>query len=179
MESASDYWKPVFFLLERAGFDCLLYHASQVKALPGRPETELDSAWLARITGQGSLAGSFVPAEEIRRLRTHTRYRRRLIQARTAEKERCEKLLEDGHLKLPGVISDIHGVSGRAMLRAIIAGERNPKALAQLARGVMRRKTARLEEALDCSFFTPRARLHPGDDAGQHRPLHRPDHGAG
>src|SRR6266699_2946315 len=120
MESTSDYWKPVFFLLEREGFDCLLYQASQVKALPGRPKTDkLDSAWLARITEQGSLAGSFVPPEEIRRLRTHTRYRRRLIQARTAEKERCEKVL------------------------------------AEMARGVMRRKIARLEEALDCSFFTP------------------------
>ena len=104
MESTSDYWKPVFFLLEREGFDCLLYQASQVKALPGRPKTDkLDSAWLARITEQGSLAGSFVPPEEIQRLRTHTRYRRRLIQARTAEKERCEKLLEDALLtELPG-----------------------------------------------------------------------------
>ena len=155
MESTSDYWKPVLFLLEREGFDCLLYQASQVKALPGRPKTDkLDSAWLAKITEQGSLAGSFVPPEEIRRLRTHTRYRRKLVQMRTAQKERCEKLLEDAHLKLSSVISDIHGVSGRDMLRAIIAGERSPAALAEMARGVMRRKTARLEEALDCSFFT-------------------------
>src|SRR5256884_4306646 len=145
MESTSDYWKPVLFLLEREGLDCLLYQASQVKALPGRPTTDrLDSAWLARITGQGSLAGSFVPPEDIRRLRTHTRYRRRLIQARTAEKDRCEKLLEDAHLKLSSVISDIHGVSGRDMLRAIIAGERNPEVLAQMARTRMRRKIAQL-----------------------------------
>ena len=156
MESTSDYWKPVFFLLEREGFDCMLYQASQVKALPGRPKTDkLDSAWLARVTEQGSLAGSFVPPEEIRRLRTHTRYRRKLVQMRTAQKERSEKLLEDAHLKLSSVISDIHGVSGRAMLRAIIAGERSTKVLAQMARGVMRRKIPRLEEALDCSFFTP------------------------
>ena len=156
MESTSDYWKPVFFLLEREGFDCLLYQASQVKALPGRPKTDkLDSAWLAKITERGSLAGSFVPPEEIRRLRTHTRYRRKLVQVRTAQKERCEKLLEDAHLKLSSVISDIHGVSGRDMLGAIAAGERNPKVLAGLARGVMRRKLAVLEEALDCSFFTP------------------------
>jgi len=155
MESTSDYWKPVYFLLEREGFDCLLYHSSQVKALPGRPKTDkLDSVWLAKVTERGSLAGSFVPPEDIRRLRTHTRYRRRLIQARTAEKQRCEKLLEDAHLKLSSVISDIHGASGRDMLRAIIAGQRNPRALADLARGVMRRKTALLEEALDCSFFT-------------------------
>jgi transposase len=155
MESTSDYWKPVYFLLEKEGLDCTLYHASQVKALPGRPKTDkLDSAWLAKITEQGSLAGSFVPPEEIRRLRTHTRYRRRLVQMRTAQKERCEKLLEDAHLKLSSVISDIHGMSGRDMLRAIIAGERNPKVLAEMARGRMRVKIRKLEEALDCSFFT-------------------------
>src|SRR6266704_5564511 len=156
MEATSDYWKPVYFLLEREGLDCLLYQASQVKALPGRPKTDkLDSAWLAKVTERGSLAGSFVPPEEIRRLRTHTRYRRKLVQMRTAQKERCEKLLEDAHLKLSSVISDIHGVSGRDMLRALAAGERNPKVLAQMARGVMRGKITRLEQALDCSFFTP------------------------
>jgi len=155
MESTGDYWKPVYFLLESEGFDCVLYHAAQVKALPGRPKTDkLDSVWLAKISERGSLAGSFVPPEEIRRLRTHTRYRRHLTQARTAEKQRAEKLLEDAHLKLSSVISDIHGVSGRAMLEAIIAGQRNPKALAQLARGSMRGKIRQLEEALDCSFLT-------------------------
>jgi transposase len=155
MESTSDYWKPVYFLLEREGFDCDLYPASRVKALPGRPKTDkLDSAWLAKITERGSLAGSFVPPEDIRRLRTHTRYRRKLVQMRTAQKARTEKLLEDGHLKLSSVISDIHGVSGRDMLRAIIAGERDPKVLAQMARGVMRGKIKKLEEALDCAFFT-------------------------
>ena len=155
MEATGDYWKPVYFLLEREGFDCVLYHAAQVKALPGRPKTDkLDSAWLAKITERGSLPGSFVPPEEIRRLRTHTRYRRHLTQARTAEKARCEKLLEDAHLKLSSVITDIHGVSGRDMLTAIIAGERNPKVLAQMAQTRMRGKIAQLEEALDCSFFT-------------------------
>src|SRR5579859_3055547 len=156
MEATSDYWKPVYFLLEQQGLDCVLYPAAKVKAQPGRPKTDrLDSVWLAKVTEQGSVTGSFVPPEDIRRLRTHTRYRRRLVQARTAEKERCEKLLEDAHLKLSSVISDIHGVSGRAMLKAIIAGERNPAVLAELARGRMRGKTARLAEALDCSFFTP------------------------
>jgi transposase len=155
MEATGDYWKPVFFLLEARGFDCHLYNAAQVKALPGRPKTDrADSVWLARITERGSVCPSFVPPEPIRRLRTHTRYRRHLTQARTAEKQRVEKLLEDGHLKLSSVISDIHGVSGRAMLEAIVAGQRDPKALAQLARGTMRGKIARLEQALDCSFFT-------------------------
>ncbi|HEY2308560.1 MAG TPA: IS110 family transposase [Streptosporangiaceae bacterium] len=155
MESTSDYWKPVFFLLEQQGFDCVLYQASKVKALPGRPKTDkLDSAWLAKVTERGSLAGSFVPPEDIRRLRTHTRYGRRLTQARTAEKQQAGKLLEDAHLKLSSVISDIHGVSGRDMLRALAVGERSPRALAEMARGVMRRKLAALREALDCSFFT-------------------------
>src|SRR6266699_4768929 len=155
MEATSDYWKPVFFLLESRGFDCQLYNAAQVKALPGRPKTDrADSIWLAKIVERGMISSSFVPPEPIRRLRTHTRYRRHLTQARTAEKERVEKLLEDGHLKLSSVISDIHGVSGRDMLDAIAAGQRDPKALAQLARGSMRGKIARLEEALDCSFLT-------------------------
>ena len=155
MEATGDYWKPVFFLLESRGFDCHLYNAAQVKALPGRPKTDrADSVWLAKITERGSVASSFVPPEPIRRLRTHTRYRRHLTQARTAEKQRVEKLLEDGHLKLSSVISDIHGASGRDMLAAIAAGQRDPKALAQLARGTMRAKIRRLEEALDCSFFT-------------------------
>jgi transposase len=155
MEATGDYWKPVFFVLESRGFDCQLYNAAQVKALPGRPKTDrADSIWLARITERGTVSSSFVPPEPIRRLRTHTRYRRHLTQARTAEKQRVEKLLEDGHLKLSSVISDIHGVSGRDMLAAIAAGQRDPKSLAQLARGTMRAKIRRLEEALDCSFFT-------------------------
>ena len=133
----------------------MLYHAAQVKALPGRPKTDKqDAVWLAKITERGSLPSSFVPPEDIRRLRTHTRYRRTVTQARTAEMQRVEKLLEDAHLKLSSVISDIHGVSGRAMLEAIIAGERNPVRLAQLARGRMRGKIRQLEEALDCSFLT-------------------------
>ena len=155
MEATGDYWKPVFFVLEARGFDCQLYNAAQVKALPGRPKTDrADSVWLARITERGSVASSFVPPEPIRRLRTHTRYRRHLTQARTAEKQRVEKLLEDGHLKLPSVISDIHGVPGRDMLNALAAGQRDPRALAQLARGTMRAKIRRLEQALDYSFFT-------------------------
>ena len=155
MEATGDYWKPVFFLPESQGLDCELYNAGQVKALPGRPKTDrADSIWLARITERGMIGSSFVPPEPIRRLRTHTRYRRHLTQARTAEKQRVEKLLEDGHLKLSSVIPDIHGVSGRDMLDALAAGQRDPKALAQLARGSMRGKIGRLEEALDCSFFT-------------------------
>src|SRR6478672_7948638 len=121
MEATGDYWKPVFFLLEARGFDCELYNAAQVRALPGRPKTDrADSIWLAKITERGMIASSFVPPEPIRRLRTHTRYRRHLTQVRTAEKQRVEKLLEDGHLKLSSVISDIHGVSGRDRIETLI-----------------------------------------------------------
>jgi len=128
MEATGDYWKPVFFLLESCGFDCELYNAAQVKALPGRPKTDrADSIWLAKIVERGMISASFVPPEPIRRLRTCTRYRRHLTQARTAEKQRVEKLLEDGHLKLSSVISNIHGVSGRDMLNAIAAGPHRPR----------------------------------------------------
>jgi len=89
---ATDYWKGPFFLLEAEGFDCDLYNAAQVKALPGRPKTDrADSIWLAKIAGRGMISSSFVPPEPVRKLRTHTRYRRHLTQARTAEKQRVEK----------------------------------------------------------------------------------------
>ena len=97
MEATSDYWKPVYFVLESQGLDCELYHAAAVKALPGRPKTgRADSVWLARITERGSLPSSFVPPEPIRRLRTHTRYRRHLTQACTAEKQRVESCSRTG-----------------------------------------------------------------------------------
>jgi transposase len=156
MESTSDYWKPVYFTLARRGLECLLYNSRAVKAQPGRPKTDrADAAWLAKITENGWVRSSFVPPEEIRVLRAHTRYRRQLVQARTAQHARTEKLLEAGHLKLSSVISKLHGASGRDMMNALVAGERDPRVLAQLARGRMRPKIALLEEALDCSFFTP------------------------
>jgi transposase len=127
MESTGDYWKPVFFTLERRGFECLLYNSRQVKAQPGRPKTDrADAVWLAKITENGWVRSSFVPPEEIRLLREYTRYRRKKIQVQTAEKNRVEGLLEEGHLKLSSVISDIHGVSGRDMLGALAAGVTDP-----------------------------------------------------
>jgi transposase len=155
MEATGDYGKPVFFLLESRGFDCDLCNAGQVKALPGRPKTgpgRLDLAGPDHRAGLGLLQLR-APAP-IRRLRTHTRYRRHVTQARTAEKQRAVKLPGDGHLKLSSVISDIHGVSGRDMHDALAAGQRDPKTLAQLARGSMRGTITRLEQAPDCSFFT-------------------------
>jgi transposase len=148
MEATSDYWKPVFYLLEARGLDPWLVNAKDVKHLPGRPKTDrLDAVWLAKVAERQMLRPSFVPPPEIRLLRDLTRYRVDLVSARTAEKNRVEKLLEDAQIKLSVVASDIFGVSGRQMMAALLAGERNPKMLAQLARASMRRKIGLLEEA--------------------------------
>jgi transposase len=148
MEATSDYWKPVFYLLEAQGLDPWLVNARDVKHLPGRPKTDkLDSVWLCKVAERQMLRPSFVPPPEIRQLRDLTRYRADLVAVRTAEKQRVEKLLEDAQIKLSTVVSDIFGVSGREMLAALIAGESDPKALAQLARTRMRVKIPQLEEA--------------------------------
>jgi transposase len=150
MESTSDYWKAPFFRLEAEGFQCELLDAKQVKALPGRPKTDrADAAWLARNYERGMVAPCFVATEQFRRLRTLTRYRRNLTGERTREKQRVEKLLEDAMVKMSVVVSDIFGVSGREMMAALIAGQRNPRMLASLARGTMRNKIAQLEAAFD------------------------------
>ena len=154
MEATSDYWKPVFYLLEAHGFETWLVNARDVKHLPGRPKTDkLDAVWLAKVAERQMLRPSFVPPPDIRRLRDVTRYRYDLVVARTAEKQRVEKLLEDAQIKLSVVATDIFGVSGRDMMAQLIAGQRNPKALAQLARGSMRGKIATLEEAFT-GYFT-------------------------
>ena len=153
MEATADYWKPVFYLLEAAGFDTWLVNAKDVKHLPGRPKTDkLDCIWLCKVAERQMLRPSFVPPPPIRRLRDLTRYRADLVAARTAEKQRAEKLLEDACIKLSAVITDIFGVSGRDMLAALVAGERNPKVLAQLARRSMRAKITVLEEAFTGHF---------------------------
>jgi transposase len=150
MESTSGYWRAPLFRLEAEGFSCELLDAEQVKALPGRPKTDkADCVWLAKVAERGMAAKCFVPPEEIRRLRTITRYRRHLTEERSREKARAEKLLEDAMVKLLVVVSDLHGVSSRQMMEALIAGNRDPKALAQMARGRMRSKVGALEEALD------------------------------
>jgi transposase len=148
MEATSDYWKAPFYLLEAEGFEVWLVNAKDVKHLPGRPKTDkLDAVWLCKVAERQMLRPSFVPPPEIRRLRDLTRYRVDLVVARTAEKQRVEKLLEDAQIKLSVVASDIFGVSGRDMMAALIAGERDPKVLAQLARRRMRAKLGLLEEA--------------------------------
>ena len=148
MESTSDYWKPVFYVLEASEFDPWLVNAKDVKHLPGRAKTDrLDAVWLCKLAERQMLRPSFVPPPPIRRLRDLTRYRADLVAVRTAEKQRVEKLLEDAQVKLSVVASDLFGVSGRAMLRALIAGERDPDRLADLACGAMRRKKPALAQA--------------------------------
>jgi transposase len=153
MEATSDYWKPVFYLLEACGLEPWLVNAKDVKHLPGRPKTDrLDAVWLAKIAERQMIRPSFVPPPPIRLLRDLTRYRVDLIKVRTAEKQRVEKLLEDAQIKLSVVASDIFGVSGRAMLAALLAGERDPRTLAQLAKGSMRGKIPVLEQAFVGQF---------------------------
>ena len=154
MESTADYWKPVFYLLEAHGLDPWLVNARDVKHLPGRSKTDrLDAVWLCKVAERQMIRPSFVPPPPIRRLRDVTRYRCHLVAARTAEKQRVEKLLEDAQIKLSVVASDIFGVSGREMMSALIAGERSPRVLARMARGRMRAKITQLEEAFT-GYFT-------------------------
>lgn len=153
MEATSDYWRPVFYLFEAHGLQPWLVNARDVKHLPGRPKTDvLDAVWLCKVAERQMLRPSFVPPKPIRQLRDLTRYRIDQVGARTAEKNRVEKLLEDACIKLSVVASDMFGVSGRAMMAALIAGERDPQVLAQLARARLRTKIGLLEEAFNGHF---------------------------
>jgi len=153
MEATSDYWRAPFYVLEAAGFETWLVNAKDVKHLPGRPKTDvLDAVWLCKVAERQMLRPSFVPPQNIRELRDLTRYRIDQVGVRTAEKQRVEKLLEDAGIKLDVVASDLFGVSGRAMLAALIAGQRDPVVLAEMARGRMRVKRPQLVEALTGRF---------------------------
>jgi len=145
--------------LEAHGFQTWLVNARDVKNLPGRPKTDrLDAVWLCKVAKRQMLRPSFVPPVPIRWLRDLTRYRIGLVSDQTREKNRVEKLLEDAQIKLSVVASDIFGVSGREMMAALIAGERNPQVLAQLARSRMRTKIPQLEEAF-VGYFTEHHRF--------------------
>jgi len=160
MEATSDYWKPVFYLLEAEGFTCWLLNARHVKNVPGRPKTDkLDAVWLAKVAERGMCRPSLVHPRPIRELRDLTRYRRSLIRERTAEKQRVEKLLEDAQIKLTSVASNIFGVSGRQMLAAMLEGQRDPQVLARMAHGRMRAKIPQLQEALAGNFTAHHAFL--------------------
>jgi transposase len=152
MEATGQYWKPVWYILEERGFELLLVNARHVKILPGRKTDVGDAEWLAELLEHGLLRGSFVPPATIRELRDLTRYRKRLIQTHSSEAQRIAKTLEDAGIRLGSVASDILGVSGRAMLRAPVAGERDPEALASLAKRRLRSKLPALREALHGRF---------------------------
>lgn len=152
MEATGSYWKSPWYLLEERGFDLKLVNARHVKILPGRKTDVADAEWLAELLEHGLLRGSFVPPQEIRELRDLTRYRKRMIQSHTSECQRIQKTLEDAGIKLDSVASDVLGVSGRAMLAALVAGERDPEVLAELAKGVLRKKIPELREALRGRF---------------------------
>ena len=156
MEATGGYWKGPSCRLEAEGFECVLADARQVKNLPGRPKRDpSDSAWLAACFERGAVTACFVAAPEFRLIRLHTRYRRDLTEERTRDKNRAEKLLESAAIKLSSVLTDLHGVTGRDIMGRLIAGERDPKALAQLARGRARAKISELAAALEgAEFFT-------------------------
>jgi len=152
MEATGDYWKPFYYLLEDAGFEVVLVNARHVKNLPGRKTDVSDATWLAQLGAHGLVRGSFVPPEPIRQLRDLTRARTAITRERGREAQRLEKLLEDAGIKLSAVASDVLGVSGRAMLDALIAGDRDPGALADLAKRRLRSKIPALTEALTGRF---------------------------
>ena len=162
LESTSDYWRIWFFVLEACGLAVQLVHAAQAKNLPGRPKTDkLDAMWLARLTELGLLRASFVPPKAIRDLRDYTRARTRLVQERTRCWQRLEKLLEGALVKVSAVASKLTTLSAQDMIKAMIAGERDPQVLAALARGRMKARHDDLVQALDGMFDD-----HHGELAG-------------
>src|SRR6476619_2654155 len=160
VESTSDYWRIWFYVLEAAGLSVQLVNARDVKNVPGRPKTDkLDAVWLAKLTEKGLLRPSFVPPAPIREVRDYTRLRIDLTRERSRYWQRLEKLLEDALIKVSAVASTLDTVSVRDMLEALIAGERDPRRLAGLARGRMKPKQAALVEALTGRFDDHHAEL--------------------
>jgi transposase len=149
MEATGVYWKPVWYVLEElAGVELLLVNARHSKNLPGRKTDVADAMWLAQLLECGLLRGSFVPPRDVAQLRDLTRYRTKLVGERVRETQRIQKLLEDAGIKLDSVASDVLGTSCREMLEALIAGERDPRVLAEKARTNLRRKIPDLRRAL-------------------------------
>ena len=152
MESTGVYWWPVYHALAGAGIGVCVCNAAHMHNVPGRKTDLKDCQWIAELHEHGLLRPSFIPAARVAALRARTRYRKRLIEQRTSEGQRLSKVLEDAGIKIDSVASTLLGVSGRAMIEALIAGERNPGRLADLAKGVLRRKTDDLQMACDGRF---------------------------
>jgi transposase len=151
MESTGVYWKPIYYTLEDR-FTCLLVNAAHLKHVPGRKTDVQDAVWITQVLEHGLLRGSFVPPAPIRELRDLTRYRKALIEDRAREVNRVHKILEDAGIKLATVATDILGVSGRAMLEALVHGATDPAILSELARGKLRAKLPALRQALAGRF---------------------------
>jgi transposase len=149
MESTGVYWKPVYAVLEGGALEIVVANAQHVKKVPGRKTDVKDAEWIADLLSHGLLRSSFVPPKPIRELRDLTRYRRKLVESQAAERNRLQKLLETANIKLASVASDVFGVSGRLMLRALIEGKATPPEMAGLARGLLRKKIPELELALE------------------------------
>jgi transposase len=147
LESTGVYWKPVYYVLEDA-FELLLINMLELKHVPGRKTDVKDSEWLAQLLECGLLRSSFVPPAPIRELRDITRYRVQQTRDRSQEVNRLQKVLEDAGVKVTSVLTDVMGVSGRAMVEALIAGTTDPQVLADLARGQLRKKLPALQRAL-------------------------------
>jgi transposase len=148
LEGTGIYWRPVYEVLEDA-FDMILGNAHHIKNVPGRKTDVKDSEWLADLARHGLIARSFVPPKPIRQLRELLRYRRKLVESRTTERNRLLKVLETANIKLASVASNVFGVSGRLMLQALLEGGATPAAMAALAQGRLRKKRAELEQALE------------------------------
>jgi transposase len=148
MESTGVYWKPIYAILEGA-FQIVVANAEQVKKVPGRKTDVKDAEWLADLLCHGLLRSSFVPPKPIRELRDLTRYRRKLVESQATERNRLLKLLESANIKLASVATNVFGVSGRLMLRAMIAGKASAQEMADLAKGLLRKKIPQLELALE------------------------------
>jgi transposase len=147
MESTSSYWRPVYNLLE-GQFELLVANAYHIKTVPGRKTDVKDAEWIADLLRHGLLRGSFIPAPEQRHLRDLTRYRTHLVEERARLTNRLQAVLEDANIKLAAVVTDVRGVSARAILDALVAGESDPVLLAELARGRLRAKREQLAQAV-------------------------------
>lgn len=148
MEATGVYWRPVWHVLSDGAFTLILANAAHVKNVPGRKTDVNDAAWLADLLAHGLIRGSFVPDEPTQEMRDFLRTRKQLVRERGSHVQRLQKTLEDANVKLDSVIADIMGVSGRAMIEALIAGETDPAKIASLAHRQLRSPRDELQEAL-------------------------------
>jgi transposase len=159
MESTGVYWWPVYHALAGAGIEVCVCNAAHMRNVPGRKTDLADCQWIAELHEHGLLRPSFIPDAQVAALRARTRYRKKLIEQRTSEGQRLSKVLEDAGIKIDSVASKLLGQSGRAMIEALIAGERDPGRLADLAKGVLRRKRGDLQMACDGRFTAGHAQM--------------------